>query len=404
MNGKQNNPYNRLKFVLHGFFFQAGISVAEPSTILPLMVSFFSSSSVLVGLYSSLLRGGAVLMQLYAAFHAQTYQRVMRAMKNILFFRFVSWFGIGVAIYFFGEKHPVLTLWLIGAGLFIFSFTAGFGVVYFQELLGKCFTHDYRGVTIGYRQAMMGLGGILGGLLVSVILRKYPSPGSFAYAYILGALVIGTGYILFITIHEYPKKNTSKRERKFMHFLHNAFYLLGKDKKLGLQTTSRLFSYTYLFALPFIVLQHKSEMNLGGLALGSTVPLLAGTLVSNFVWGRLSGRNRNKLIILISYFLMICSLVMSLFSSGVLMLAVLFFLAGSAADGFKLSYANLVLIIAPEDKRPVYIAIQNNLTSFGLFFSIPGGLILRLTGFEILIYITLLLMVSGMFISMKLKS
>lgn len=69
-----DNPKNNIKNVLHAFFFSLGVTVAEPSTILPLMVDHFAKSALIVGLFISLLRGGSVIVQLYAAFHAQTYK------------------------------------------------------------------------------------------------------------------------------------------------------------------------------------------------------------------------------------------------------------------------------------------------------------------------------------------
>ncbi len=88
---------NRIKFIVHGFFLSSGMQVAEPSTILPLIVNYFSQSNVLLGFFSSLIRGRAVVMQLYTAFFAQAYSRVMKPLRIVFFFRFISWFCIGLS-------------------------------------------------------------------------------------------------------------------------------------------------------------------------------------------------------------------------------------------------------------------------------------------------------------------
>ena len=82
---------NRLKFVIHGFFVSSGIHVAEPSTILPLIVNYFSQSNILLGFFSSLVRGGAIIMQLYTAFYAQSYTRVMKPLRIILVKEMLHW-------------------------------------------------------------------------------------------------------------------------------------------------------------------------------------------------------------------------------------------------------------------------------------------------------------------------
>ena len=57
---------NHVKNILHGFFLAIGTTIAEPSTILPLMVNYFGGSPVLIGFFAALLRGGAIVVQLFA--------------------------------------------------------------------------------------------------------------------------------------------------------------------------------------------------------------------------------------------------------------------------------------------------------------------------------------------------
>jgi MFS family permease len=394
---------NRYKFAIHGFFVSSGIHVAEPSTILPLIVNYFSNSNILLGFFSSLIRGGAIVMQLYTAFYAQTYTRVMKPLRIIFFFRLLSWFGIGLSIFWFGERNATLALWLFGIGLFLFSFCAGFGTIFFHELLGKIFTNKYRGVTWAYRQTFMGLGGILGGIFAAWFLNRFEEPKSFSYTFMISAGFILVGYIILSTLKEFPKKKVQVKEKSFSTFLVNSFKTLRADKALKMQIIVRLISYTYLLALPFVIKYTDLNLNLGGLALGSALPLLGGSLLGNILWAKYASVGSNKKIILVSFLMIIVSLTLALIANNIYLFIILFLLAGSASDGFRLAFNNLVLSIAEEEKRPVYFAIQNNLTSFGLFFAIPGGLILNLVGFKILIVITIVLLISGLLLGMKLK-
>ena len=394
---------NRIKFIAHGFFVSSGIQVAEPSTILPLIVNYFSTSNILLGFFSSLIRGGAIIMQLYTAFYAQSYTRVMKPLRIIFLFRLLSWFGIGLSIFCFGERNAVLALWLFGIGLFLFSFSAGFGTIYFHEMLGKVFTNDYRGVTWAYRQIFMGLGGILSGIFAAWFLDIFEEPKSFSYTFMISSGFILVGYIILSTLKEFPKQNIQKKEKHFSIFLVNSFKTLREDKALKMQIIVRLISYTHLLALPFIVKYAKLDLNLGGLALGSALPLLGGSLLGNILWAKYASVGSNKKIIFISFIMIIISLSLALIAKNIYLFIILFLFAGSASDGFKLAFNNLVLSIAPEEKRPVYFAIQNNLTSLGLFFAIPGSIILNLAGFNILIVITIALLLSGLYLSLRLK-
>jgi MFS family permease len=404
MNRLTDLKSNRIKFIVHGFFISSGMQVAEPSTILPLIVNYFSQSNVLLGFFSSLIRGGAVVMQLYTAFFAQAYSRVMKPLRIVFFFRFISWFCIGLSIFLFGNTGSTIVLWFIGIGLFAFSFCAGLGTIYFHELLGKIFTNDYRGVTWAYRQIFMGLGGILSGIFAAWLLDEFDEPLSFALAFMISSGFMVIGYFTLGSVKEFPKKKTQKKEDRFVSFLANAFKTLKSDKELKLQIIVRLISYAYLFVLPFVVKYARIDINLGGLALGSAVPLLGGSMLGNILWAKYASSGSNRKIILASFIMIITSLFLALIASNIFLFILLFLLAGSASDGLRLAFNNLVLIIAPEEKRPVYFAIQNNLTSMGLFFSIPGGLLLNLIGYNALIIITLVILGYGLFLSLKLKN
>lgn len=403
MNKLINLKSNRIKFVAHGFFVSSAIHVAEPSTILPLIVNYFSQSNVLLGFFSSLIRGGTIIMQLYSAFYAQAYTRVMKPLRIIFLCRLLSWFGIGLSLFYFGGRNATLALWLLGTGLFLFSFTAGFGTIYFHELLGKVFTNKYRGVTWAYRQIFMGLGGIISGLFVAWFLNVFEEPVSFSYTFMISSGIMLIGYIILSTLKEFSKKKIQKKEESFSIFLGNSLKTLREDKALKLQIIVRFLSYTYLLSLPFIVKYARLDMKLGGLALGSALPLLGGSLLGNILWAKYASIGSNKKIIIVSFLMIIISLSLALIATNIYLFIILFLLAGSASDGFRLAFNNLVLSIAPEEKRPVYFAIQNNLTSLGLFFSIPGGLILNLIGFKPLIVFTVLILIYGLFLGLKLK-
>ncbi len=342
-------------------------------------------------------------MQLYTAFFAQAYSRVMKPLRIIFFFRFISWFGIGISIFYFGELSNTLALWFIGLGLFAFSFCAGLGTIYFHELLGKIFSNDYRGVSWAYRQIFMGLGGVISGIFAAWFLNRFEEPRSFALVFMISSGFMVIGYLFLGTVKEFPKKRTQKKEDKFSTFLVNTFRTLKHEKDLKSQITVRLISYSYLFVLPFIVKYADIDINLGGLALGSAVPLLGGSMLGNILWAKYASIGSNKKIITASFIMIIASLFIAFFASNIYLFILIFLLAGSASDGFKLAFNNLVLSIAPEEKRPVYFAIQNNLTSLGLFFSIPGGILLNLIGYKALIAVTLLILLIGLYLGTKLK-
>ncbi len=395
---------NHIKNILHGFFLTIGTTIAEPATILPLIVSHFGGSSILVGFFAALLRGGAIVVQLFAAFKAQSYPLMLPYLRRVFFIRFFAWFSIGVAIIIFGDEHPNLTLLSIGVGLFIFSFSAGFGAIYFKDIVAKIFSHKFRGKTMAYRQFFSALGGLLSGALAGFVLETFKAPQSFGYLFMISAFVMGLGYLAFASIDEPSKEEIAPRENSFKSFLHQAMTLLKRDKDLQVQVTTFLFAYGYLIALPFIILQAKESIQLTGVAIGTLITAqMIGAMLSNLVWGKISGSGLNRLTANIALLLHIIAIILAFNATTLYEYIAIFFLVGAATDGNRIASGNLILILAPPEKRPMYVALQINIISFGMFFSILGGVILHFGSYSVLYSVTLAVLLFSLFMSFKLK-
>ncbi|BCD60178.1 MULTISPECIES: MFS transporter [unclassified Nitratiruptor] len=397
-----NYAKNNLKNVLHGFFLAIALGVADPATTLPLIIHHFSSDVTIVGYYTSLLRGGAILVQLFAAFYAQSFALVMPYLKRVFLTRFLSWLSIGLVLYFIGDKNPTLTLLLIALFLFIFSFSAGFGSIYFNEILAKVFDQNTRGKSMANRQFFAAIGSILSGIAAGFILQHYPVPVSYAYLFIISAFLMAIGLIAFSTIKEPVKENITKRENSFGAFLKNAFVLLRNDKRLQRQIFTVLLSYSFLFSFAYVILQAKEHIHLSGFLIGGFIVIqMSGALLGNIIYKKMSPAY--KQIMILAFVLSILAFFILLLSHHTFSYITAFFLLGMAIDGFRIASINLLIHIAPESKRPVYIALQNNLTSIGLFFAIPGGFILKFFGYEILYTFTIIMLLLGLLFATTLQ-
>jgi len=390
--------------VSHAFFLSLAITIAEPSTVLPLIVSYFSDNIIMVGLFASLLRGGAIVIQLYAAFHAQAYKRVLPYLGKVFFFRWVSWLLIGLSIYFIGDANKSLTLFLIGVGLFFFSFSAGFGAIYFKELQAKLFSKKYRGKTMANRQIAGAIASILSAGVTGYVLSNFEAPDSYAYLFMTSSIFMAIGFYSFVTIEEPAKEKISQKEKNFSLFVKNAITLLKEDKRLQQQIVVIFLSFSYFLSMPFVILHANASITLTGWMLGGfiMVQMLGSIIGSTFLWRKIF--NYEKMLSL-AFVFMIFAFGVALFANDLYSYALVFLLLGVGLDGINISSMNLVIEIAPEEKRPIYTALQTNITSIGLFFPILGGVLLKYLGDYQLIYtISIVLLVLGLILSLRLKS
>ena len=400
---KIDDPKNNTKNVTHAFFLGLGITIAEPSTVLPLMVHHFSDSVIIVGIFASLLRGGAIMVQLYAAFHAQAYKKVLPYLGKVFFFRFISWFMIGLSIYLIGDSNKPLTLFFIGLGLFFFSFSAGFGAIYFKELQAKLFSQRYRGKTMANRNIAGAIASIISGSVAGYVLQHFDAPLNYAVLFMVSSLFMSIGFVTFMTIEEPVKENISIKEKSFKTFIQNATALLKSDKRLQQQIVVIFLSFAYFLSMPFVILNANSSFTLTGWMLGGfiTMQMLGSILGSTFLWRRIHDYEQ---MLSLSFIFMIIAFLIAFFANNVYAYAIVFLLFGTSLDGFNISGMNLVIEIAPEDKRPIYTALQTNITSLGLFFPVLGGFILKYTSSYTFIYmLTIGLLILGLILSLKLK-
>ena len=130
---------------------------------------------------------------------------------------------------------------------------------------------------------------------------------------------------------------------------------------------------------------------------------MVGAMLSNFLWGRLSSKGFNKLTANISILLQILAIAIAVYASSLYMYMIVFFLVGAALDGNRIASGNLILALAPADKRPIYVALQINIVSFGLFFSILGGTILHFFSYSVLYSTASIFLFISLYYSFKLK-
>jgi MFS family permease len=129
--------------------------------------------------------------------------------------------------------------------------------------------------------------------------------------------------------------------------------------------------------------------------------MLGSIIGSTFLWRRI---NDYEKMLSLSFLFMITAFAIAVFSDNVYTYALIFLLFGIALDGFNISGMNLVIEIAPEEKRPVYTALQTNIVSLGLFFPILGGIILKFIGSYTVIYLlSIVMLTGGFYISKRLK-
>jgi MFS family permease len=129
---------------------------------------------------------------------------------------------------------------------------------------------------------------------------------------------------------------------------------------------------------------------------------MVGAMLSNALWGKLGSLGRYRLVAILSISMKLAAVVLAFFAHSLAAYGRIFFLFGAAGDGSRIASSNLILILAPEAKRPLYVAVQMNIVSLGMFFSILGGLLLHLGGYGLLYGVTTVMLLVSLLLGFRL--
>jgi MFS family permease len=147
-------------------------------------------------------------------------------------------------------------------------------------------------------------------------------------------------------------------------------------------------------ALPFYGVYAKTVLGAPEAMVGVYVGVRVGaSLASNLLWGRLSDRRGNRLVMRIASLgrglavLLAITLVLivdaaKLRGSWLPYLALpLFFLEGATTPAAMLVGSNFLIEFVPEGERPIYLGLSSTLVGTVLLLTLGGGLLVDLLGY-----------------------
>jgi len=391
----------------HGILFQTGMAFSGPMTVLPVFLNHFTVSKLVIGLFSTLMNAGSVLPQLLVAHRLETKPRKKPTLVVMIWVRAAIWLVLGVLAYFCPPGKPIIVLVALLVLLFGFSFAGGVATIPFTDIWGKALPATLRGRFFGHRQLWGGVMAVGAGYAVKLILANpnISFPKNYAFLFLLSFAFIAMSYIALSSVREPPGQVTVRR-RRIGVFLKASLRLLWEDRNLGLLILTRLAVGFGAFALPFYVLYGKNELHMAteqvGLLVGAQ---MAGGILSNLLWGQLSDRVGNRIVIVLTAATATAVPLLGLLSSAVgwrLLIAV-FVLIGFSTSGGGIGFTNYLLEIAPEHLRPTYIALQGTSTGLIIFLPILGGLLIDVYSYQAAFLVTLAALIIGLLLSLTLK-
>ncbi len=381
--------------VINGTLFTGGMAFSEPGTILPVFVSLFTGSSILIGLTGTLVTAGWLLPQVAVARYVENMPRKMRLWKIAALFRLSSWLCLTGSVLWADRIDHKLYLAVFFGSLASCAILGSLNGITFMDIVGKTIPPDKRGRYFGYRMFFSGVVAALAGIVVAIVLgnaQRFPFPKNYFVLFFLTFVFTLSAVAVFLFVVEPDGRFSPNLEGGSEH-LHQVRRVLSEDRNFRTFLHVMIFAHTSSLSLPFYIIYATRVLHAptDWVGLFVTIEMLA-TTVSNLAWGYVGDKRGYRGLTRVSTLMSIMAPVVALLSPNYHVFSFVFALKGSGAAGILLCRNNYPLEIAPIARRPTYVGILNSFVGFVLLLSVVGGVIIDRFSFPALFATTTFLM------------
>lgn len=367
---------NLLVHVLDGVFYAMGLALAQADTIQPAFVSdamdlvpsLAPYKYRIVGLLPLVAAASFMLPQLLSARLAESRRLLKRPLLLFAFLERLPWLFMGIATAFLGKTHPQAAV-IVFLGLLVI-YHSSIGVVYpvWQEMVAKTIPVRRRGLLFGLREGTGGLVGFVVLLCLSPFVAKLEYPANYGMLFCATFVCFILSYVPLFFLKEAPSP-IERNIRPMREHVGALWRIVKSDGSLQRFLACRsvyglvLVAPPAFFALRAVeVLGAETTTAEPGLKLAvlklAMVTMLARSVVS-FIVGPLGDRFGYRVVMALAALASACGIAAALAATGITGFYVAYTFTTFAHMSFWLGHGNYSLELAPHEKRPSYISLDN---------------------------------------------
>ena len=403
--------------VINGLLNNIGETLLDPTLVLVIFLSTLTSSPLILGLVVPIRDGLWSLPQLWVSSFLQSQPHKIILYRRMSVLRIISWGALCLIMNFVQNETILLLAFLLT--LLISSFTNGLAGLPFLEVVAKVIPSNRRGEFFAWR---LGLGGLCG-IGASVIVRWALDPGShLVYPHNFGLLSFlffifsSTSLLIFNQVNEKPDEHILPPV-KLPHQLKIAWAAVGSNilyRRYLIMETCLLMAGT---ATPFFAVYVQQVLGGEKSMVGIYLGVFTGTnLLANIFYGRLSRIRGNSRVIFIASLAGLSmsgvALVISLFAIpfhwssqlSSLLLIPAFILSALRISGIGVSGNSLLMDIAPDQSRSLYLGFTNTVLGIILLSTGLGGVLMQWLGFQALVTFTIIMHLIALAVALKIDA
>ena len=372
------------------------------TTILPLYVSYLTSSTILIGLIPAILEVGFLLPQIFMARRTETLERMKPFIVRVSVWERVPYLIIAATMLLLPQAPVWLSYTLLAINITVASGSGGLATPAWKTMLGKIIHPDRRGMLASLGIGIGGLMGIAGAYLTRFLLGRFPYPRSYAYCFALAFTGQALSW-LFLTFNREPSRNLNPTHGSLREYLRGLPSFLRENRDFAFFLLSQIFVILGTLAITFYVLYGRERLGISDeFAATLTMVALASQSLGTPVIGWFSDRFGHKSAIVGTTILQIAALLIMLILPGRYWLALVFVLSTLSVSGMKVARFGITMEFGRIEKLPTFTAIAGTLLSIPtLLAPVLGGWFVDVFGYRPSFVIALVLSLIGMIMTLR---
>ncbi len=367
--------------------FGIGAAFFDAGTVLIAFVATLTASTALLGLVPTVYQMGIGLPQLAAVRFLTGRPRKVPFLIATSLFRNIPVFILAAATWTRPDPGVLLAVFFVCYTLFALG--VGLESVAWLDIFARITPPERRGQVSAIGRTAGNICSFAAGFVVARILTTEGQfPRNYALLFLAAAVMLTIAFAVFAFVHEPTEseptemKGTPADPRGApddRSLLAQGRHIWREDGAFRRLVGARVLYVAHLVAIPFYLQFARETVGVGDAAIGTFVSAsIFGQLVATGLWGWLSARFGNRLVVQ-------CSLILAALLPLYVLLTpqlpraafiVVYVISGAVLAGEFIGWMNLLLGIAPAAQRPLYISLQGTLLLPANLLPLFGGIAL----------------------------
>jgi MFS family permease len=377
----QTETYNRFvlahwkrNFAMHvvdGALYAMGMGLAQAQTVLPGFMRdtigrvphLVSYENRFVGIMALVMAACFMMpQQLWAARLAERRKRIFGILLLFAAGERLPWLFVGFMAAFLSPARPEISIYVFLALVFVYQFNIGLVYPVWQEMVAKTTPVRRRGLLFGVREGIGGITGFLTILLLRPLVARFDYPYNYALLFFGMFFFIAVSFapLLYLKEAEYPEGRDHRAQSG--HFLETFKTVAGDGRFVRYFICRSFFGMMAIAGPPFFTMRAMSVLGGdtgAGLALSLAAVVTLARTPCSLVAGPLGDRFGNRVVMSMAAVAGGLGVLCALFAKTTAGFYAAHVLGVFGYMSFWVGHGNYILELAPLEKRPSYIGLDN---------------------------------------------